>query len=142
MKKIKITLALMIILNLAAPILTSAQTQLLNQPKNFDEAKQIGEKALEAGQKEAPGVIEKIWQNEVLPVWQKMFNWVKTRFGENKLGFYLNNFWQKAKEILNSEVEQRKPVIEENFQKEKQQLKEEVPEVGKSLWEKFKELIK
>jgi len=39
-------------------------------------------------------------------------------------------------------VEKRKPIIEEEFKKEKEELKEEVPEVTKSLWEKFKELIK
>jgi hypothetical protein len=142
MRIIKIILALGIILNLAAPIFVFAQTNILNQPQNVNEALDVGKKGLETTQKEMPGLIGKTWQNEVLPVWQKMLDWVKNNLWENKLGSWLKNFWQKTKEIFNSEVSQRTPVVKENFQKEKQQLKEEAPQVGQSLWEKFKELIK
>jgi hypothetical protein len=142
MRIIKITLALAIILNLAVPIFTFAQTNLLNQPQNVNQALDVGKKALETTQKEMPGLIGRIWQNEVLPVWQKMLDWAKNNLWENKLGSWLKNFWQKTKEIFSSEVRQRTPVVKENFQKEKQQLKEEAPQVGQSLWEKFKELIK
>ncbi len=142
MRTIKITLASIMILNLFAPALCFGQMQLLEQPQDLDKAKQIGEKALEVGQKEIPGLIEGIWQNEVLPVWQKMFDWAKVHIWENWLSSGLKNFWQRVVKIFKEEVGQRKPVIEEEFQKEKQQLKEETPQVGNSLWEKFKELIK
>ncbi|MFH1894625.1 MAG: hypothetical protein ABH813_01860 [Patescibacteria group bacterium] len=142
MQTIKITLALIMILNLFAPVLCLGQMQLLNQPQDLNEAKQVGKKALEVGKKDIPGLIEKIWQDEVLPVWQKMFDWARVHIWENWLDSELNNLWQKVVKIFKEEADQRKPVIEEKFQKEKQELKEEAPQVGKSLWEKFKELIK
>jgi len=142
MRTIKIALALIMILNLFAPALCFSQMQLLEQPQNLDEAKQIGQKALEVGQKEIPGIIERTWQNEVLPVWQKMFDWVKTHLWGNWLKNWLQNIWNTALRILKIEVEQRTPAVKEDFQKEKQQIKEEAPQVGKSFWEKFKELIK
>ncbi|MFH1401883.1 MAG: hypothetical protein ABIG40_02885 [Parcubacteria group bacterium] len=142
MRIIKITLASVMILNLFAPALCCGQTQLLEQPKDFNEAEQIGQRALDVIQKDIPGLIGEVWRNEVLPVWQKMFDWVKVHIWENWLKSGLKNLWQKVVRIFREEVEQRKPIIEEEFEKEKQELKEEAPQVGKSLWEKFKELIR
>jgi hypothetical protein len=142
MRIIKIFLALTIIFNLAAPIFVSAETGLLEQPKDINEALDVSGKLLENTQKEMPGLMERIWQNEVLPVWQKMFDWTKTHLWDNKLSSWLKNLWQNIKELFSSEVEQRTPTVKEEFSKEKQELKEEAPQVSKSLWEKFKELIK
>lgn len=116
----------------------TAQVQL-QPPENLDEAKKIGEKALEVSKKELPGIVEKIWKEEVLPVWQKMYDW----FRENIWERYILPFFKKEVEPrTRQEIEKRKPIIQEEFQKEEKELKEEVPIVGKSLWEKFKDIIK
>ena len=99
------------------------------QPKTMEEAKKLGGKVLEVGKKELPGIIERIWKQEVLPIWQKMYNW------------FLENIWVEVWPYAQKEIEKRKPLIEEEFEKEKQELKEEAPELGKSLWQRFKELI-
>lgn len=109
--------------------------QPIQPPENLEEAKELGQKALETGQKELPSILEKIWQGEVLPFWQKMWDW------------FQKNIWQPYIEPpLKTEIEKRKPVIEEEFQKEKEETKEsaktEVVPALKSLWERFKELIK
>lgn len=142
MRTIKIALSLIIVFNLTVPALSFAQTQIFKQPQDMNEAVEVSEKVLETTQKEMPGLIGRIWQNEVLPVWQKMFNWAKLHIWQNWLSSGLKNIWSTTLRILKGEAEQRKPAIEEEFQKEKQELKEEAPQVGKSLWEKFKELIK
>ncbi|MDP1538790.1 MAG: hypothetical protein Q8M00_02045 [bacterium] len=132
MKKIISILILSLIL---LPNFSFAQEQFeMSTPETLEEAKKIGEKALGVGKKELPGIIEKIWKEEVLPIWQRMWDWVKA------------NIWSKIESWIKPEVEKRKQFFEEGFEREKEEMKEEVktelPKVGKSLWEKFRELIK
>ena len=134
----KKTISILILSIILLPSFSMAQESQLTPPETLEEAKQIGEKALEVGEKELPGAIQRIWKEEVMPIWQKMFDWFKT------------NYWSKIedwfKRIIRPEIEKRKPGIEEEFQKEKEEMKEEVkselPKVGQSLWDKFKKLIK
>jgi len=116
----------------------TAREQEFKQPETVEEVKALGEKALEVGKKELPGVLGTIWKEEILPIWQKMYNWFKINVWPKIESWFKKEVEPRAKE----EIEKRKPAIEEEFQKEKEELKEELPKVGKSLWEKFKELIK
>lgn len=142
MKTIKIIIIPIFILNLLAPTLISAQTDQITQPGTLDEAQKMGEKALEVTKTKLPGIINDIWKNEALPIWKKMFDWTRAHIWDNWLAPLFKNLWQSSIRILKSEAEQRKPVVEEEFQKEKESIKEETPTVGKSLWQKFQELIK
>ncbi len=124
-------------INVLLPNLSFAQGQPTSPPsppETLREAKEIGEKALKIGEKELPGIIEKIWKEEVLPAWQNMWNWFKARI------------WSKIENWIRPEIEKRKQYFEKGFEREKEEMKEElkteVPKVSKSLWEKFKELIK
>lgn len=106
-----------------------AQNQSLpNLPQNLEETKKMGEKAIEVAPKEMPGILERIWKEEVLPVWQRMYDWFK------------ENIWQKVSSLFKKEIEKRKPQVQEEFKEKKQELKEELPGVTKSLWEKLKDL--
>jgi hypothetical protein len=122
--------SVLIVFSLILPQLTFGQTEPISPPENFEKAKEMGERALKTVPKELPGILERIWKAEVLSVWQKMYHW------------FLSNIWSKIKAYFKKEIEKRKPVIKEEFQKEKEELKKEAPKMGKSLWEKFKELIK
>ncbi len=127
----KKTIAILILISLISPFLSLAQT---NPPETMDEAKEIGEQVLEKAGNELPGIIKQIWQNEIFPIWLGMWNWIKTKT------------WPKIESWLMPEYEKRKQYFEENFDQEKkeigEEIKTEVPKVAKSLWEKFKELIK
>lgn len=68
-------------------------------------------------------------------------NWLKELWYKY-LYPWLQNIWQKIYSFLSREVEQRKPEVEQEFKKETQEMKEEIPKTGKSLWQRFKELIK
>ena len=113
------------------PSFSFAQVQ---PPETLEEAKEIGEKTFGDFLKKLPETLEKIWKEEALPLWQKMYNW-----GKNIWDSYI---WPEIGPWFKKEIEKRKPLIEEEFKKEKEEIKEEVPKVGKSLWERFKELIK
>lgn len=142
MKTLKIIIFLFIIFNLIFPLSALGQLQVVNQPENLEEAEQMAGRAAEFTRKEGPGIIANIWKNEVIPIWKKMFYWVKESFWDNWLEIWFKNIWTTTVNIFRGEVAQRKPAIEEEFQKEKQELKGEAPVVGKTLWQKFLELIK
>lgn len=127
MKKVIISL---ILLGILLPGFFFAQEPKTQAPETIEDVKELGEKALEVGKKELPGIIERIWKEDVLPIWRKMYDWFKL------------NIWAKIWPWAEEEIEKRKPLIEEEFQKEKDELKEEAPKVGRFLWEKFKKLIK
>ncbi len=105
-------------------------------PGTLEEAKTLGESIL----KNFPEVLKKSWQ-EALAVWGKMLNWLRDRWYSYILSWF-QNIWQKINSFLGKEVEKRKPEIKEEFEKEKQEMKEDIPKVGKSLWERLKELIR
>ena len=108
----------------------------LEQPETFEEAKEMGEQALETGQRDLPGIIERILKEKVFPIWQKMYEWFYTN-----IFLKIKNFFQyEVIPRLKGEYEKRKPQIEQEFEEEKEELKKELPELGKSIWERFKEL--
>jgi len=134
MKKIII---LAIFIGLLLPFFSFAQ-QSVSPPENIDEVKAMGQKAGTTIKEDLPGELENIFKEQVLPVWEKMYNWSVSNIWSK-----IDNWFQVIfQPLLKSEVEKRKPVVKEEFQKEKQELKQEAPQVGQTLWERFKELIK
>ena len=69
----------------------------------------------------------KTFKEDVLPVWKDMYDWFDI------------NIWSQIKPLLWEEAERRREVVKEEFEEEKQEMKEDIPRVGKSLWERFKE---
>jgi len=133
--RIKKTIGFLLIFSLILPSLSFAQKQPLAPPETLEGAKEIGGKTIHSILLQLPETLKRIWREEVLPIWQKIYNWLKKTFWDP----YLSPFFKR-------EIEKRKPIIEEEFEKEKKEMKEEVktelPKIGKSLWERFKELIK
>ncbi|MBU2545474.1 hypothetical protein KKC65_03450 [Patescibacteria group bacterium] len=70
---------------------------------------------------------------EMMGIWTKTWNWLKNIF---------ENVWHKTSAILGQQVEQRRPEIEEEFQKELEEMKEDVPKTTNSLWQRLKELVR
>lgn len=54
---------------------------------------------------------------------------------------FLNNVWYRLYWFLGKQVEQRKAGVEQEFKKETQEMKEDIPKTTKSLWQRLKELI-
>ncbi len=114
----------------------SAQEFAPKAPETFEEAKSLGERILIG----FPEALKKPWQ-EALVVWGRMLGWFRS-FWRSYISPWLQIIWQKIYSLLGKEVEKRKPEIQEEFKKEKQEIKEETVEAGKSLWQRFKDLIK
>ncbi len=99
-------------------------------PETMEEAGEFGEKLFEESEEQMPGLIERMWNENILPIWQKMWNWLLSHFGS------------KIKNWLKPEVEKRKSFIKESFPGEKQEMQQETKSGASYLWNKFKELIK
>jgi len=100
----------------------------------------MGERVLQG----LPQAIKEPWQ-EALRVWGKVFD-VFSWLWNSYISPWLKNIWYKISVPFKKEVERRKPLIEEEFEKEKIEMKEEIKtetsKTGKSLWERFKELLR
>ncbi len=94
----------------------------IEQPQTVEEAKGFGLEIL----KGLPGAVKELWQEEVVPLWQKMWDWFKEQ---------LTKLWNWFLGLLGREVERIKPEIEEK-------IEEKVEETKQTLWQRFKGLFK
>ena len=145
--KCKIIINFLVILGLILPCFSFAQKEVTSPPETLEEVKTIGMKAL----KLLPETLKGIWQ-EALGIWQTMGKRAKN-FSDSYIWPWFQNILHKIQSSFGKEIKQRKPMfnelkihftsdIEEEFKKEKEEMKTEIPKVGKSLWERFKEIIK
>ncbi len=113
-----------------SPILAQNEAQV---PQTLDEAQIRGKSVLNT----LPGVLSRLWQ-ELRGYFFQFVNWL-IKIWENYIYPPIQDFW-------NREVESRKPEIEQELQKEKQEMvqdiKTEVPKIGKTVWDRFMELIR
>jgi len=65
-------------------------------------------------------------------IWKTMWEWIK------RISLKI---WDPIYSFLNKEVEQRRPDVEQEFQKEVQEMKEDIPRTTKTLWERLKDLF-
>ncbi|MDD3399504.1 MAG: hypothetical protein WC919_07370 [Candidatus Paceibacterota bacterium] len=105
--------------------------QVPEPPATLDEAKSVGFQILG----ELPDSMRQVWREQALPILYSMWDWAQ--------GPWENNIKPKVQELLNwllgflgKEIEERAPLIEEEFEKEKDEMIGDVP----SVWERFKNL--
>jgi len=111
-------------------------------PETIDEAvkesKELGE---EVSQK-LPNAVRKIWDNEVIPFWQNMFNWIEEKIWGNFLEPVVQDIIDRFKNFS----EERRPILEQELEKEKEELKEGLREgasqAKESLWQRFLDLFR
>ena len=77
-----------------------------------------------------PSLIKDLWQKEVWPVIFKVLNWLKIKVWDNFLEPYLKSYFEK-----------KVPEIEEEYHKEKEEIKNEIPSTKETLWQRFKKLF-
>ena len=114
-------------------------------PEDFEEAKGLGMniiKSLPNATKGAWQEAKEIWQNTWVKWWHNNIKpWFRAMWYERAKPF-ADKIINKIRALLGQEIEKRTPILQEEFQKEKQELREELPGVSKTLWERFKEIIK
>jgi len=137
-----------ILLGLIFPVFLSAQTPqdtgLPNAeiPESIEEAVREGQEVGGQILEELPGVLTNLWDNRVIPVWTKMFDWaVEVLWGKYFFPF-VKNIWQQ----ITAFFEEKRPQLEEEFAKEKQEIKEGLKQgaakVGQGLWQRFLDLFR
>ena len=93
-----------------------------------------GEKTIGIGDlKSFSGAFQGIWQGAV-GVWNKIFEGVKNFWNKHIKPFFIN--------LWNKEIKIKRPEIKEELEKEKEEIKTEIPKASKTIWGKFKDLIK
>ncbi len=136
-KYLPVFLIIGFLLTLVAPLSFAQQDQeILKLPETIEEAKTSGERILWS----FPEALKKTWR-EALVIWKTVLKWFKS-FWYSYISPLLQNIWYRINSFLGREIEKRKPEIRKEFEKEKEEIKEEIPKTGKSLWQRFKELIK
>ena len=140
------------------PLLSLAQIQApIKPPEDINQAKNLVEKTGKSVLERLPDAIREVWKTQVLPLWRRMWEWLK-KFWDNTAGPYLKNLWYssvkpeidkiiiKIKGIVWKKIEEKKPQVQEEFQKKKQEttkeIEQQMPNVTKTLWEKFRQIIK
>jgi len=125
----------------------------LKVPGTVEEAQNAAKSGAKTIMEKTPTIIKTIWQEQVMPIWRKMWNLFKD-FWVSFIKDFFRNLWystlkpqiksiiEKVQGILGKEIEKQTPLIEENFQKEKKQMSEELPQVTESFWQRFKGLLK
>lgn len=131
---------LVIMLLLAFLIPSFATAQILEQPQTIEEAKEFGMEILTR----LPNLMQKIFKEEVVPLWQNMWSWVQ-RMWESTVRAWVQGLIDKAAEFLGKEVEKRKPYIQEELEKEREEIAQELKErtggVSENLWNRFWNLL-
>jgi len=123
----------LLIIGLVLPSVCFAQEGTIQMPQDIEEAKSLSFDIL----KRLPEAIKDVWQNQALPLWQNMWDWVKN-FWERYAGDKVGELWQKFLNLLGKET----PDLKQEFQKEKEEMTKDVPQVGESLWQRFQDLLK
>jgi hypothetical protein len=138
----KYALLILIMSGFLLPVSGFAENQISEPPATLEEAKELGEKSLEVAKEDMPGILERIWNEEAIPLWQKMWDWAKN-FWKDTLWPWMRGLWgRRIKPPVEEEMEKRKEIVEESIEKEKEELQETfVPKGIKSFWEELKELV-
>ena len=113
------------------------QDKPIEAPENLEEAGSFIGKFIE----KIPQEFDNAWQ-EAKNIWQN--TWVK--WWNNSIHPWLQDTWQKICSFFGKEIEERKPIIEEEFEKEKEEMKEDISQEAakqkENLWEWLKGLVK
>ncbi|MCX6761154.1 MAG: hypothetical protein NTZ84_03595 [Candidatus Nealsonbacteria bacterium] len=131
-KKIIIFLISIAVLFFNFSFIVKAEDGKVEVPETTQGAKEVLMNMIRVGREELPKNMKKLWTEEVLPVWGRMYGW------------YKDNIWSKVQEGL----KKREPAVKEAFGQEKGEMatdiKKEAPKISQylnSLWQEFKNLF-
>jgi len=100
-------------------------------PATLDEAKSVGLQILG----ELPDSTRQVWREQALPTLRSMWDWAQGPW-ENYIKPKVQELFNWLLGFLGKEIEERAPLIEEEFQKEKDEMRGDIP----GVWERFKNL--
>ena len=152
---IRSLLIFLLILGLISPNFNFILSEQSTPPDTPEEAVEMGKEVTEEAKENLPGILEKIWKEEILPFWKRMiievrsfivlcftraWDWTKECW-KDTLWPRLKGLWErKVKSPVEEEAEKRKEIIEERVEKEKKEIEEKfISETSKSIWGEIKD---
>lgn len=136
----RITLLSILILTIslsAVPVTAQEEAPIIEAPETIEDAQEFGLQILQG----IPAAVKEVWDTQVIPLWTKMWSITKNIW-DTTVFSWVKGLWDQVLSLFGQEIEKRKPLIEEEFQKEKEELKQEleqkIPEPGKTLWSRIK----
>ena len=157
-QKISKVLIMLSLISLVLPNFCVAQQSVpIEAPESIEEGKNMAIKAAEKIVELLPGIVKKTWKEDIIPLWKKMWEWVRN-FWKSYAVKTFDYVWhsnlkpamkssvQKVKNsfmrFMGKEVSERMPIIKEEFKKETEEMKEGLPRETETLWQRFKDLFK
>ena len=133
------------------------QSAPIEVPKTIEEGKNVVIKAAEKIIELLPEIIKRTWREDVIPLWEKMWQWFKDFWRSYATKTFNYVWYSNLKPIIKSsvqkvgdsfmrfvgkEVDEKRSVIEEEFEKEKKEIRESLPQDTETIWQRFKDLFK
>ena len=132
-------IVLCILLGMASPVFAQEFNQI-EAPETIEDAKEFGKQLGE----QLPDEIEKVFDNEVVTIWEKMWTWTGDKWNKYVIG-WIDGMVAKLVGFIGKEIDIRGTQIQAEFEKEKEEIKEELRNEAKDasigLWERFKSLL-
>ena len=132
-------IVLCILLGMASPVFAQEFNQI-EAPETIEDAKEFGKQLGE----QLPDEIEKVFDNEVVTIWEKMWTWTGDKWNKYVIG-WIDGIVAKLVGFIGKEIDIRGTQIQAEFEKEKEEIKEELRNEAKDasigLWERFKSLL-
>lgn len=129
--------SIILLLFLVLPVFSFAAEIPDTVDQAVEESREVGGKILD----ELPQAVKSLSDQEVLPVWKKMFEGAVS-FWEKNIASKFDNVWQK----IMGKVDEKKPELKQELEKEKQEIKDDLKggaaKAGKSLLKRFLDLFR
>lgn len=106
--------------------------ELPSPPATIEDVKAFGLKIINA----LPRAMLSVWQEQAMPILRSLWSLTQKP---------LQGAWDQILRIFENELGKRKPDIEKEFQKEKEEIKSDIPntiDASRSFLERFRELLK
>lgn len=116
------------------------QQSMVPLPSTFDEAGTLFVQSLKGIPKAIGEAFGAVWTTT-----KQLFEWARELW-DKYVRHWIQRLWQKILSLLGTEIQKRKPIVEQELEKEKQEITREAAEqarkAGEGLWERLKNLIK
>ena len=100
----------------AVPVAAQEETFSVQAPETIEEAQESGIQILQG----LPSAMQEVWRTQALPLWTNMWNTAKNLW-DTTVFSWAKGLWNQVLSFFGQEIEKRKPLFEQEFQKEKEQ---------------------
>jgi len=105
------------------------QKHTASPPKNFQEAKKMGENAIVAAKEKLPTIMKEVWERQIVAFWKKAGSWVK-----NNILSKMERRYEEIDSGARKKIKKQEPLV-------KNEIKEKIQTGGASFWARLRVFI-